>query len=375
MEESFVALSTLAKRTADARKQLISTFRGEFGTQLSLDLMGISSPTDEHYRFAQVAAQTHAGALAEAKLFLADQDMVALIDVAAPTMPDQELHDTDIITPCGFVYLAEPLPERSGVLPEIPVRAFSWTHLPSGHPVMTGRTTTAGVLLTFYISSQDAMVAHGFHRVAAAPPVNVPGLIPNSTVVWTYQTLIGQVYGEIPPSGQFTPGFYQRVAAAFWTLAQQPGITTTSDEPPGRPTDQRRYRRAGITHPTAPVSVVRLHRSTRPGGVPASKQDTVQGGGGKMTVRALTFRALAEAVLPQHRLAPPHLDRPLLARPGNCSGEGRRAGLPGCRARTGRAPPGRFGLTAGGPDRWAAVVSVTRIQRVVPGPIRSAVPP
>lgn len=283
-------MSALATRTAEARRKLVTLFGGDIGRQVALDLIGVDVPSEGHLRFAQVAQQAHAETLAEATLFLADSDMVDLIDTSAPSMPDQELQATDIITPYGFCYFADLLADRSGSPPDIPIRAFSWAHLDAGHPLAGEDLEHPYVLLTFYVSVRETLIARRMIGPNDPAPVNAPSLIANSTVMWRYGSLIGEVFGHVPPATRFTPGFYQRVAAAFWTLVQQPGITSTTSAAPGKPTDQRRARRAGVTHPSAPVSVVRLHqREPLPaisGNNPRSGTGPLSGTGRKMKVRA-----------------------------------------------------------------------------------------
>lgn len=278
-------VTALAARTAEARRKLVTMFRSDIGHQVTLDLIGVAVPAEGHRRFAHVAQHAHADSLAEATLFLADSAMVDLIDTSAPSMPDQELQATDIIAPAGFCYFADLLPDRSGTLPLIPIRAFSWTHLDAGHPLAGEDTEHPYVLLTFYVPTREALLARKMIGPDDPTPANAPALVANSTVMWRYDSLIGEVFGHVPPSTAFTPGFYQRVAAAFWTLAQQPGITSTSHAAPGQPTDQRRARRSGITNPTAPVSVVSLHRPPSPDGTGTAR---IRGGesGRKMKVRA-----------------------------------------------------------------------------------------
>lgn len=287
---SHVPITGLAKKTADTRRVLVNTFGGDLGLGTSLDLMGIENPQRDHLVFAQIIADTHRETLARSTLYLADQDMVELLDAAASTMPDQHLHETDIMVPDGFIYFAEPLPERSGVPPEIPIRAMSWARIPADSPLLVERETDRdAILITSYVTVRDQFEARGLLGPGRDIAPGTPGLLPNATVMWTIDTLIGKAFGEEPPAGGYNPGFYQRALAAFWTLCQQPKITTTSDEPSGKPTDQRRNRRAGITNAAEPVRVVRLkHR-------PQSQVEaTVPGTGdpedtkGKMKVRSVT---------------------------------------------------------------------------------------
>lgn len=250
-------IAVLAKRTAAARRGLVNLFSSPLGEAIALDLMGLPAPNPAQVDFAGIIAQTHSHTLAHSDLYLADPGMVDLLDTAAPTMPDQELLTTDIPTPYGFVYFADPLPDRSGTPPELPLHALSWAYLHSDHPILAERDTQDSVLITSYVLVADQAATIGRGPADLLP--DSPKYIANATVMWTVGSLIGEVFGDVPPPGRHTPGFYQRVAAAFWTLSQQPKMTTTTPQSPGQPSDVRRYRRAGIADPAAPVSVVRIH--------------------------------------------------------------------------------------------------------------------
>jgi hypothetical protein len=279
-------VAVLAKRTADARRVIMNTFSTDLGLRMAVDLMGIEHPSRENMLYAKIIADTHRDTLADSMLFVADNDMVDLLDAASATMPDQHLHPTDIITPHGFVYFAQPLPDRSGTPPEIPIHAFSWAFLPKGSPLLAERDADDSILITSYVTLMDSLMVRSMYQPGDQLAPNLPKYVPNATAMWTVGSLIGKVFGEEPPAGGYTPGFYQRIAAAFWTLAQQPKLTSTTQESPGKPADRRRNRRAGVIDPNAPVHVVRLHHRVVDSDAPTSGGGA--GTGHKMTVRAAT---------------------------------------------------------------------------------------
>lgn len=296
-------IATLAKKTADARRVLAGSFASDLGVKIALDLMGIANPAPENWVYARHIAQTHHDTLARSMLFLADEDMVDLLDTAAPSMPDQELAITDFIAPDGFVFCAKPLPDRSGVPPEVPIRALSWAYLPADSPLLDASPPGEAVLITAYVDLAEVARARGLLDGDFQIAPNMPRYIANATVVWTVGSLIGQVFGGVPPEGPYTPGFYQRVLAAFWTLAQQPKMTSTIEQPPGRPADQRRYKRAGIANPTAPVHVVRLHHrapETQTGPAGATGAESGRKVGVRFPVRGF-WRRQWYASVQQHR--------------------------------------------------------------------------
>lgn len=261
----------LARKTAESRRALLRIFGPELGTATALDLMQVQLPTPEQVQMAREISKFHLTSLAEATLYLADSDMVALLDVAAPSMPDQPLNFSDLPAPNGFVFMAEPLPDSSGSYPSVPIQAFSWAQIPAGHPMTTGRDPREAVLLTSFVNTAENVVALG-HDPAKVLSPTAPRLMANATVIWTFGTLIGTVFGDVPTDPQHTPGFYQRLAAAFWTLSQQPKMTATDHAPSGRPTDHRKWRRAGIANAAADVRVIRLQHPPTPAPRAAGEQ-------------------------------------------------------------------------------------------------------
>lgn len=249
----------LAKRTADTRRTLLRLFGPELGERTALDLMGVPDPTPEQQTYARVVAGFSLQALQDARLYLADHDMVSMLDTAAPLMPDQPLRDTDVPERAGFVYMAEPLPDRS--TPGAPdIHAFSWALAHENHPLVAARGGAPAVVLTAYVRTTDHVAYLGYDLTVM--PEGLPGYMANASVAWNVDTLIGEAFGTVPDdAAKATPGFYQRLAAAFWTLSSQPKMTSTTREPSGRPTDHRKWRRAGIADAAADVRVVSLRRS------------------------------------------------------------------------------------------------------------------
>jgi hypothetical protein len=259
-------VTTLATRCAETRRVMMGGWGDtDIGRSYALDLMGIhpSQVVPEHVQFADVVRRTNAAGLAASTLFLADPDMVDLLDAAAPTMPDQELAETDLIAPFGFLHFADPLPDRSESEPHVPIHAFAWMYVEADAPIQGGRGEGKGpaVLITTYVDTVEYATARGMTDARLAP--HAPRLIPNSSTMWTVGTLIGSVFGDVPDDPMFTPGFYQRVLAAFWTLTRQESMTETEEQPPGRRPDRRRSARAGVVDPNAPVHLIRLRSAHR----------------------------------------------------------------------------------------------------------------
>lgn len=259
-------IDVLARRVADGRRVLLGLMETELGEVCALDMMSIApehaSPVN--WQFARIIAATHADTLRKSDLYLADPDMCTLVDVAAPTMPDQVLRADDPITPYGLLSFAEPLPDRTGVGITVPIHVLTWALIPAGHPVLEERNTGTSILLTAYVSTAEFAATMG-----QPVPAGAPRYLPNSSVMWEIGTKIGEVFGEVPVNEPTAvPGFYQRVAAAFWTLAKQP-LSETAPAPAPSNKERHRYNRAGIADPGKPVRVVSLrHRGTSSGAQP-----------------------------------------------------------------------------------------------------------
>ena len=255
-----ISLALLARQVADARKSQLSVFTDPaMSVALAMDLMAVpeGDVTPGHREFGRVIADAHADGLRKSTLFVADQDMSNLIDTAAPSMPDQILLDDDAITPHGLLMWADALPDRTGAPPLIPVEMLSWTTVAEDAPILNGKRGPA-ILITAYVRTELLLQAHG-----AAKPSHASRYLANATVMWMMGTEIGTAYGQVPGTrGLAAPGFYQRLLAAFWTLAKQPLSVTTDSERP-LPSDRKRFARAGIENPGEPVHLVALRHPIR----------------------------------------------------------------------------------------------------------------
>ena len=262
-----------ARRLADMRRSLMSLHAGEYGRTVALNLMGVMLPSmasPEQNHWARVICDSAGQDVARFDLMLADEQMSTLVDEAAPSMPDQMLREDDPIGPYGLVRFIEPVPDRTSMGPHIPLQALSWAYLPADHPLLERDTDSTSVLITAYVRGSD-LQAIGVPFPAGMLP---PSLVPFATVIWKVGTPIGVARGEVPDEEDawLDPGFYQRLAAAFWTLAKQP-LAETVDAPELPSKDVQRYRRAGIERPGQAVRVVRLRRRrhTGPAGEPTGR--------------------------------------------------------------------------------------------------------
>lgn len=254
-------LGTAALKLAQTRRSLMTAMSGEAGEVLTLDLMGFHPQhiTEGSRDFARLAAATHVDHLRQAELFLADGDMCTLLDTAAASMPDQVLQEEDLLAPSGLLGFLVPLTDRTGVGIELPIVGLSWQLLPGDHPIIARREDNRPALLIFAYASVRDLAA----KFDAEPAPGMSRWMPNASVVWTLGTEIGTAWGDAEltdATPYITPGFYQRILAAFWTLARQPKLTTSDDHAVPRP-ERARYARAGITRPDEPVRLIRLaHR-------------------------------------------------------------------------------------------------------------------
>lgn len=263
-----IAAHARARACVNARRVLANGWTGEYGRGWAGDLMGLhpSTITSVQEKFRVDIAELNAKTLTQATLYVADSDMVALLDEAAPTMPDQPLHETDLLSDHGFVWFAAPLPDRSTDPTPLTYRAISWTLVGPDHPLLDDHddgkkpTTTATVFIHTYSETLLLGQMKNPGATVALTP-GTPGLIPTSSTAWTMGTLMGEVFGEVPEDPALTPMFFQRVLAAFWALAVQP-LTRTVETSPGDRNLQKRAARSGVLRPYEDVRVVQLKHAT-----------------------------------------------------------------------------------------------------------------
>lgn len=268
-------LSELSRECVDVRRVMTRAWADDqIGRDFALDLMDVPPHAlrPEHTRFAHIIREVARDSLARALPFLADEGMVELLDVAAPTMPDQQLDLRQTLAEHGWLWFGTPLPNRTQGPDLPPLRALQWTLLPADHPLLVERSDgkTPHLLLTAYSGTveieQARLRREGITDTKVELAPNAPRLSPASTVVWAEETLIGTAYGEVPDDPDLDPGYYQRLAAAFWTLAQQERLTETVEAASGNRAFRRRARHAGVLDPDAPVRIIRLRprKETRP---------------------------------------------------------------------------------------------------------------
>lgn len=246
-----------AARLASTRRSLMTLWSGPAAMPLALDLMGIGGPPSQgNLDFAGVVIRNQFDSARTAELFLADEDMCALIDTAALSMPDQVLRIDDPLSPSGMVGFSTPLADRTGQGEALAIQAISWRHLEDGDPVLNQPESGAkpSVLITAWVSTSDVAADQG-----GQPAPGTSRWLPSATVMWEIGSEIGVAYGGRRDVPTGTPGFYQQISAAFWTLAKQPRLTERVEQAPARP-ERRRFARAGIERPEEPVHVIRISR-------------------------------------------------------------------------------------------------------------------
>lgn len=204
----------------------------------------------------------HAAALArevaDARLYVADADLVSVLLDAAEGMPDSPLLDSDAIDTSGLLWFAQPIALRSsmtdsdGEVTEVEARlaGLLWREQPDtdGRPGLSIRM----VLL----SSRDAV------------GVDMPGrpgvAVADSSVTWPYGFTLEEAwdaYRAADPHASRSKALLMlwRFTATFWHLSRQ-RITTTEQV---RPTKAVRSNasRAGIRIPDDGITVIALRHA------------------------------------------------------------------------------------------------------------------
>ena len=178
--------------------------------------------------------------LTGAPLYWCSADMVALVEAAHPTMPDQKLEEIDPPSPLGLVFLETPVtdPDTSILGRDIPTNAFLW--------------------MVNYLTGSNAFA------VNIVSLTNVGG-----DVGWFVPGFETWPFGECrQDAGNQIDAADRGRLAALWTMAQQHRICPPLTTHPDRPT-ARRVKAAGLPPDAGEVRVIDLRRpsgATRGGG-------------------------------------------------------------------------------------------------------------
>lgn len=288
MNQRVNAPGVWARDCVNMRRVLLNGWSGEWGPRWSLGLIGdrrrMIDPSPSEVEFAERIASTNVDSLSSADLFVADPDMVSLMDMAAPSMPDQPLEVSDLLATDGFIWFSTLLPDRSNMEPLSDYAAMSWSLLPADHWLLTLLRAERDMT---DVPEGEAVLLHTYSKVRDLPggdatlPNGMPGLLPSSSTIWQVGTLIGSVFGNVPKVKEHAPGFYQRAIATFWTLARQPLTDQIDTVPVGAKQLRRKSAHAGVANPNAEVRVIALRRH-------ASSSTSASGSGRKVGVRFVT---------------------------------------------------------------------------------------
>jgi hypothetical protein len=192
--------------------------------------------------------------LAKARLWWVADDMVDLMEAAAPSMPAQPLHPDDLPDNQGLVFFARPLggifdettteampPSTSR--PEAVIGALLWAKVDVYRPDGSG-PPNGGVDLEF-LSVVDVA---GYGLMIA----------PLGGCTW--------MFGRSAAEGNESATQDMRRAVALWTLSQQERLVDSRDESMSRPAAKRSTRAKADA---SDLRVVRLRRARREAGDPA----------------------------------------------------------------------------------------------------------
>lgn len=190
------------------------------------------------------AVQTLRVEIARAPLYWCSADMVALVEAAHPTMPNQKLEEIDPPSARGLVFMETPFtdPDTSIFGANVPTNAFLW---------MVNFVTDRNIWAVNIVSLTNAGDDVGWF---------VPGF-----ETWPVGERRQDAANPIDVSDRGR-------LAALWTMAQQPRICPPTTTHPDRPT-ARRVKAAGLPPEAGDVRVIDLRR---PSGATPGSSSTVE---------------------------------------------------------------------------------------------------
>lgn len=216
--------------------------------------------------------------LQSAELFIADPEMCALLQTAQQTLPPQPLLATDPLTESGFVHFPEPVTDPDNTEMQVGVHALSWhvSEWDGGRTADRDGKPLTKVTLCTWVSPEDVNGKPGIHPLDPLTSVTHEAPFP-LLIAWRYEWLVGEPHSPRSASPTtrdlhrsrhvakgfkqaewFTPGFHQRLAVAFWTIARQP--LAAMDEAPLPATLRRKYTRTGIRTASTPIKVLKFRK-------------------------------------------------------------------------------------------------------------------
>ncbi len=238
----------------------------ERGTTMMLELMGV--PSAEHVtpnllEGAGVILTHNLAALAQSELLVAVPELCGVLNVAATTFPDKTMFLSDMLTPFGMVWFADPIDDPvDDDAPDytLPIRAISWAVSMPDDPLLTlvDRAKNRPVLTVIGYSDTTAL----YQKTADLP--NHPSIYPVVSVLWELESADGgKLYN---PQDQRLANFlrspYVKLLMAFWAVMRQ---RLTVDEPPTVKIMPNQLKRAQRRNPkfNPAIHLVRLHRRVR----------------------------------------------------------------------------------------------------------------
>lgn len=201
------------------------------GVRMMLELMGVQTINDVTPGLLDGAGviRTHnLEALSQAALFVATDELCGVINLAAASYPSKTLFVSDMLTPFGMVWFADPIDDPAND-PEYPapIRAISWALSQPNDPLLTlvGRAKNKPVLTIIGYSDTKALSQKNTNLR------HEPRIYPVLSVLWELETTGGGVlFGpELQEQANVMRSPYIKILMSFWTVMRQ---RLTESNPP-----------------------------------------------------------------------------------------------------------------------------------------------
>lgn len=212
------------------------------------------------------AARSEYQSLERADLFFVNEDMVDLLEHAAPQMPDQVLHPEDLPTPFGMAFLEKPILGLDAISGErrVKVDAFTWAYgrIPGELRRQKDRIHSIGISCYTFVDTEEG--EFGFSKNVWAPIGRSDWPFGDATSTPPWEGIERDRYDSFIED--------RRWLYTFWTMVQQVQLTDTV-EPTISRQHRRRTERAGQSIPKVKLVTLRRQRSQSNAGTGESTRE------------------------------------------------------------------------------------------------------
>ena len=251
----------LANKAAENRQELINYFHRPEGLNTVLELMHLlgTEITREQYTTANAIQRRMAEDLEEAELFISTDELTDLLSEMAPSYPAMVMHPSDIFTPTGLIYFAEPI-----TVANAKVRAVGWSTTDMSEHPSYGKDSYVMCVIPYIDACSHSNI-----------PPRRPRLYPVSSVLWRVGRVDGGHAELATNMSDFTVPCV-KLLLTFWAILRE-RLTIAETIRTKVPTKLRKVAAKNqIQMPAEGVRIIRLRRSPQISAMPSSGQRTVE---------------------------------------------------------------------------------------------------